>query len=181
MNISISVVIPSDDMLISRELYLYGGETPLKNDNSLWMSVVYDLWGVSETILHIKEQIGNLDTDTENIENIISNIKEGIKIVKEKMPYSIHNHVLEIDLEYKLNFIKEKNIVIQEKKHLLIKQINKLIESNDIKDINEEKKQINRKTLEIKNMGANRECLRSIGAKIKQLLDLKSDYIYIRL
>jgi len=118
-------------MLISREFDLYGGLTPLRNDNSLWMSVVYDLWGISQTISHIKEQIENLDTDTQDVENVISNIKEGIKIAREKMPYSIQIHVLEIDLEYKQNFIKEKNIVIQEKKYLLVTQINKLIENMD--------------------------------------------------
>lgn len=172
---SLSIIIPTNDLLIQKEYQVRGYKSPTEQDTSLWMSTAYEVWGVLDVINDIRQRF-----DKEKLNPIqMENIKEGIRIIKEKVKFNFYYECLVNGLEYILNMRLQlisnmKEYIIFRMDYLQIRLINKDI---GIPTIDKEKKEINKLTLEIKNTGASKHDLCEIGQKMKVVYKDISKYI----
>lgn len=178
-DLQISVIIPSNDLFVNKEyIFVEGGITPIDEDNSLWPSVIYEIWGIFDIANDIEKRIDKLNIH--NYENEINNIEEGLRIFKEKLEFSPYVssymdkkfNILHVLLDHKKRCIEDDKIENMANK--LIDRIELLYQKIKNKDINyeqiqNEKKGINIDTSIIRSMGASNIILKSIGKKIYEV------------
>ena len=181
-----SIIIPSEETLIKKEeRTIYGGVHPIEEDKSTWLTVVYHFWHIHWVVKDITERLDNLDLtmSLDDVENAIENIKEGMRILLEKLDVSTcYNGMMKrliaennrIILEFRENQIYKKKKEIDEKKEKIIKRMEKFrqdLENRQVngEEIDKEKKEIQMEISDIRNMGANKDCLRHIGKEIKKV------------
>ena len=95
--LSISVIIPNPydiDFIITKDSNnmkknmntLNSLDSYTENDNSLWLSSIYEIWETKDIFYDINTRINNLDKDIKDIKDIknIKNIKEGIRILRHR-------------------------------------------------------------------------------------------------
>jgi hypothetical protein len=173
-SISLSIVIPTNDIFIQKDYnQVYRHKSPLEQDTSLWMSTAYEIWGILDVVDDIRKRI----SEDSNSLNHMDNIKEGIRIIKERVGYDNQFIIssLELIVEMKLQMIGNmKTFLIFRLDYLLSLLFKGDI---DIPTIDIQKKEINKLTLEIKKAGANRDDLRQIGKKMQQVYKEISKYI----
>lgn len=178
-----SIIIPTKDNIIQKEfLSINGGITPVEKDSSTWATVIYERWGIKQIDDDLSNRIGNLDSiELEEVENAVLKIKEGIRIFSERIQTSpdfpgyikkIYVKNFQWLLDFKQQIIDKKRQDITVDADKLINRMEKFrqdLEKGQVKveEIDKEKKEINKETLKIKQMGANRECLRHIGRVMK--------------
>lgn len=175
-SISLSVVIPTNDLLIQKDyIQVRGYKSPIEQDTSLWMSTAYEMWGVLDVVDDIRQRI-----DKESITpSHMDNIKEGIRIIKERVGYDFYYQFIISGLE---SIVAMKLQMIFNMKTFLIFRLDyllTLLSKGDITvpEIDTQKKEVNKLTLEIKKAGANREDLREIGKKMRIVYKEISNYI----
>lgn len=173
---SLSIIIPTNDLLIQKDyIQIRGYKSPVEQDTSLWMSTAYEMWGVLDAVNDIRQRI-----DKETISPThMDNIKEGIRIIKDRVQYDFYYQFvvagLESILDMKLQMISNmKSFLIFRMDYLQNLLINRQI---DIPSIDKQKKEINKLTLEIKRAGASKDDLREIGIKMQAVYKDISKYI----
>lgn len=180
-----SIIVPSDEMLINKERsVIYGGVSPIEEDNSTWLTVIYQFWHIHWVEKDITERLNKLEmTSLDEVDNAILNIKEGMRILVERLNVSpYYNEIIKemipenhrIVLSFKEIQIYKKRNEIDEKKKKLIKRMEKFrqdLETHQVKaeEIDKEKKEIQKETSEIKKMGAEKDCMRQIGKDMKKV------------
>lgn len=188
-----SIIVPSEEILINKEnRIIYGGVPPIEEDNSKWMTVVYQFWHVHWVVKDITDRLDKLElTPLDEVENEISNIKEGMSILVEQLAVStcynemmkrliVENH--QFILAFREAQIAKKRKEIEEKKEQLIKRMEKFrqdLETQQVKteEIDKEKKEIQKDISDIRNMGSEKECLRQIGKILKTVYNEISKFI----
>ena len=198
-----SIQIPSNEMLVQKEfIYLRGGITPIEKDDSTWITVIYELWGETAIENDLRYRIIKLDLlPLDEVDDVLINIKEGIRIFEERLnanPY--HNEYMKrfiVDkyiLKYKEDQIEKKRTDIDMKKEQLIKRMEKFRQDLETRQviggssgddafgdvIDKEKKEINKEISEIRQMGADRECLKKIGRVMKTIYNQISKALTVK-
>lgn len=180
-------------MLVEKENFtIYGGIPPIEEDNSMWITVIYEMWGIVEINNDLSNRINMLElTPLNKVDNSIINIKEGMRILSYRLeinPYFrgfmatlIYNN-LDIMLKFREITIAKKRKEIDEKKDHLIERMEKFrqdLESRQVKaeHIDKEKKEITKETSYIRKMGADNDCLRQIGRVMKIVYSQISKFV----
>lgn len=188
-----SIQIPSSDMLVEKDfISIQGGITPIENDNSTWITVVYELWGITSIENDLQDRIGKLDLIAlDEAAKSVINIEEGIRIFEERLntnPYlCVYMKKTYVDnMQYLLKFkkiqIEMKRKYIDAKKEQLINRMEKFRQDLEARQmigdmIDKEKREISKETSEIRKMGADRECLRDIGRVRKTMYNQISKFL----
>jgi len=101
MSIVPSIVIPhQDNMFYMSYIFIKGykrdkGINPIKYDNSMWFSVVYELWNISDINTDLLNRIKKLDDRSiKEMKTCVANIKEGICILKKKIVETYENEIM---------------------------------------------------------------------------------------
>lgn len=96
MSLIPSIVIPCQDNIIFNKVYKrHIGINPIKYDNSTWFSVVYELWNISDINSDLLNRIKKLDDRSiKEMKTCVSNIKEGICILKKKIIETYENEIM---------------------------------------------------------------------------------------
>lgn len=188
-----SIQIPSSDMLVEKDfISIQGGITPIENDNSTWITVVYELWGITSIENDLQDRIGKLDLIAlDEAAKSVINIEEGIRIFEERLntnPYlcGYMKKTYVDNMQYLLKFkkiqIEMKRKYIDAKKEQLINRMEKFRQDLEARQmigdmIDKEKREISKETSEIRKMGADRECLRDIGRVRKTMYNQISKFL----
>ena len=176
MSTSLSIIIPTNDLLIQKDyIQVRGYKSPLEKDTSLWMSTAYEIWGILDVVNDIRQRI-----DEEAISPThMDNIKEGIRLVKERVKFDFYYQFIVSGLEAILNM--KLQLISNMKSFLLFRMdhLQNLLNKKeiDIPTIDKQKKEINKLTLEIKKAGASKDDLRDIGRKMQVVYKDISNYI----
>lgn len=190
-----SIQIPSSDMLVEKDfISIQGGITPIENDNSTWITVVYELWGITSIENDLQDRIGKLDLIAlDEAAKSVINIEEGIRIFEERLntnPYlcrymkKTYVDNIAYPLKFKKIQIEMKRKYIDAKKEQLINRMEKFRQDLETRQvigemIDKEKKEINKEMSDIRKMGADREYLRQIGRVMKTVYNLSVDGLKI--
>lgn len=202
MELSLSIIIPSEDFLFEKSVCYKKIKYTSEKDKSLWMTSIYEFWNVTNIISDISFRILNLDISmihTMNLKEInsiicpneIEKIKEGIRMIKERIPsIGIYNEILknlEQSLFFKLETVENiKNLkkeTIEKMKNFINYKMDLFLQSIYtktliIQNIDLYKNDIKKLTVALKNAGASPDILRNIGKKMKNIYGEISKYIH---
>jgi|LauGreDrversion4_2_1035121.scaffolds.fasta_scaffold22249_3 hypothetical protein len=198
----LSVIIPSEDFLFEKPVYCKKKIYTSEDDKSLWMTSIYEFWNVTNIINDISLRILRLDISmihTMNLSEInsiicpneIEKIKEGIRMIKERIPsISIYTEIvknIEQSLLFKLKTVENIKILkketIEKIKNFVNYKMDLFLQSIYtktlvIQDIDPIKNEIKKLTVSLKNAGATHDILRNIGKKMKNIYGEISKYIH---
>lgn len=190
--ISLSIIIPSNDLLIKKDyISVYGKGCPLVNDsvNDMWITTIYYSWDLNDICSDINRRLlsigvpdGILDVESPEI----SIVREGICIMKDRIGDNIYNPYhfivsgLSSILENKLKVMDIMNQNNRFQKEIIMNRMENFItrlKKGEKVEIDKEKKELNEIVKNFKNMGASKDYLREIGKKTKAVYIAISDYI----
>ena len=98
MSFITSITIPSQDNMFDMNINLYKRTNhinPVKSDNSTWFSVIYESWDITDINIDLLNRIKKLDDkNIKEMRTCVSNIKEGICILKKKIVDMYQNEIV---------------------------------------------------------------------------------------
>jgi hypothetical protein len=95
MSIVPSIIIPSQNNMFDMNITLIKGVNPIQCDNSAWFSVVYEIWDISDINTDLLNRINKLDDKNVNdMKKCVTNIKEGISILKKKIIKNYNDEIM---------------------------------------------------------------------------------------
>ncbi len=83
---SFCIIIPSDDFLVDKDYSAKGNGSPVEEDNSLWLTTIYDYWDITDICLDINKRLFHVGVTVLDIDSPeIAIIREGLSIVSDRI------------------------------------------------------------------------------------------------